>query len=375
MLNRKSLLVAPLFLLSSMFFSSASADDENSIDLGYQIDTIVSGLQQPWSMAFLSQNEILITERGGALRRVQNGSLIDAAIDGVPEVYFAGQGGLLDVIADKDFASNQRIYLSLAHGDRNGNATRLIGATLKDNTLVDIEVIFTASPLKKTPQHYAGRIAQMQDGSLLLTVGDGFNYREQAQKLDNHIGKIVRVMPDGTVPNDNPWVGNSSALPEIWSYGHRNMQALAIAPDGTVYEHEHGPKGGDEINLIKPGLNYGWPVITYGVDYNGASISPYTEYPGMQQPLVNWTPSIAPAGMVYYTGSQFPSWQGSLLAVSLAERSVRKIDVSNGKVNSDERIFPELKERMREIVTGPDGALYILTDGSNAKLLRISAAE
>lgn len=309
----------------------------------------------------------------GKLRRVQNGQLADDAIEGVPEVYFEGQGGLMDVIIDRDFTRNQRLYLTLSHGDSSGNATRLVSARLEGNQLTDLQVLFTASPLKKTPHHYSGRMVQLADSSLLLTVGDGFNYREQAQKLDNHLGKIVRIMPNGEVPKDNPWVGDPKALPEIWSMGHRNMQAIVAAPDGTIFNNEHGPQGGDEVNIIQPGLNYGWPVITRGIDYNFASITPFTEYPGMQQPLVDWTPSIAPAGMTYYSGSQFPQWQGDLFAVSLAQKSVRRIDLEQNKVVSDQRIFPELDQRMRDIRTGPDGALYVLTDGKEGKLLRISA--
>jgi glucose/arabinose dehydrogenase len=190
--------------------------------------------------------------------------------------------------------------------------------------------------------------------------------------LDSYLGKIIRIQPDGEAPADNPWIGVKGALPMIWSLGHRNQQAISVAPNGKVYAHEHGPEGGDEINVIEKGNNYGWPVITYGNDYDGASITPYTEYAGMQQPFVDWTPSIAPAGMTYYTGDQFPEWQGDLFAVSLKQKSVRRIDLENGKVISDTPIFPELDQRMRDIRTGPDGVLYVLTDGNNGKLLRIS---
>lgn len=339
----------------------------------YKIETVISGLDSPWSLAFLPNGELLITELSGTLRRVKGGKLIKQAVAGVPSVYFAGQGGLMDVVADQDFASNQRIYLSFAHGSARSNATRIVSAILRDNKLLDLKVLFTASPKKKTAHHYAGRIAQLRDGSLLMSIGDGSDYREQAQKLDSHLGKVIRILPDGTAPSDNPWSEDANALPEIWSYGHRNMQAIVVAPDGTVYANEHGPKGGDEVNIIKPGLNYGWPVITRGVDYNGASITPYTEYPGMQQPLVDWTPSIAPSGMTYYTGDQFPDWKGDLFAVSLAEKSVRRIDLEQMKVVSDQIVFPEIKQRLRDIRTGPDGALYILTDGKNGKLIRVSS--
>lgn len=339
----------------------------------YKIETLVSSLDSPWSLAFLPNGDYLITELSGQLRIVQNGKLQEQAISGVPSVYYAGQGGLLDVVVDRNFTTNQKIYLSFSYGAAKANATRLISGRLVNNSLVDLKPLFTASPLKKTPHHYGGRILQLTDGTLLLTVGDGFNYREQAQKLDSHLGKIIRINDNGKAPNDNPWKTDPDALPEIWSLGHRNEQALALAPNGTVFENEHGPRGGDEINIIKAGNNYGWPVITQGIDYNGASITPYTEYAGMQQPLVNWTPSIAPSAMTYYTGRQFPAWDGDLLVVSLAQKSVRRIDLDGDSVISDTQVFPELSQRMRDIRTGPDGAIYILTDGAGGKLLRISA--
>ena len=364
--------IACLALSALLLFGIAKTHAESP---SYQIDTLLSGIDSPWSLAFLPNGDMLITELGGKLRRVHDGQLNEHAIEGVPDVYFEGQGGLMDVIIDHDFARNQRLYLSFSYGDSRGNATRLVSAKLEGNRLLDLQVLFTASPLKRTPHHYSGRIVQLQDSSLLLTVGDGFNYREQAQRLDNHLGKIIRILPNGEVPEDNPWVNDPEAQPEIWSMGHRNMQAIVAAPDGTIFNNEHGPQGGDEVNIIQPGLNYGWPVITRGIDYNFASITPFTQYPGMQQPLVDWTPSIAPAGMTYYTGNQFPEWQGDLFAVSLAQKSVRHIDLDQNRVVSEQRIFPELDQRMRDIRTGPDGALYILTDGKEGKLLRISAKQ
>lgn len=338
----------------------------------YSIESVAKGLSMPWSLAFLPDDRILVTELGGQLRLLDNGALSEQPVEGVPQVYRAGQGGLMDVMVDRNFAANQRIYLSYAHGTRRANATRLVSARLVDGALLDQQVLFTASPLKSTPHHYGGRMAQMPDGSILLTVGDGFNYREQAQKLDNHFGKIVRIQADGTIPQDNPYIGEEGALPEIWSYGHRNMQAIVVTGDGAVYSHEHGPQGGDEINLIQRGKNYGWPVITHGIDYNGARITPFTEYAGMQQPLVDWTPSIAPAGMTYYNGTLFPQWRGDLLAATLKEKSVRRIRIGGGTLELDERILPQLDQRLRDIRTAPDGSLYILTDGEEGELLRVT---
>ncbi len=365
----------PLVFILSCLLCSASQADQNSTpgQQSYKTETLIESLNSPWSLAFLPNGDYLITELNGELLRVTHGaSPRKIKIAGVPDIYVAAQGGLFDVLLDRNFEDNQRIYLSYAHGKKSANATRLISAELMNDELSNIKVLFTASPWKSTPQHYGGRIVQLGDGTLLLTVGDGFDYREQAQKLDSHLGKIVRVDESGNAPSNNPWVSDKDALPEIWSIGHRNEQALLVTPSGVVYENEHGPRGGDEINIIQPGNNYGWPVITQGIDYNGASITPYTEYEGMLQPLVDWTPSIAPSAMVFYQGDMFTEWQGDLLVVSLAEKSVRRIDLDDGKVVKDERIFPQLDTRMRDIRIDRQGAIYILTDGADGKLLRLS---
>lgn len=351
--------IAPIMAIIITSSQSVHADDVN-------VSTIVEGLDSPWAIDFLPNNDMLITERKGKLRMVQNGQLIDLPIKGTPEVYFAGQGGLLDVMLDADFATNQKLYLSYATGDRKANSTQLMSATLEGMTLKNQRILFTASPMKSTAHHYAGRIAQMEDGSVLLAVGDGFDYREQAQTLDNHFGKIIRINQDGSAHKDNPFLNTDKAKADIWSYGHRNMQALTVV-NGVVYENEHGPKGGDEVNIIEPGLNYGWPVITYGIDYNGAQITPFTEYEGMQQPKVNWTPSIAPSSMAYH--------KGHLYVTSLAEKSVRKLSIDGNKITDNGIVFKQLKTRMRDIASAPDGHLYILTDGGNAKLLKLSDNE
>lgn len=344
-----------LFFLTAVTAQTSFAED-------ISISTVTEGLESPWAMEFLPNDDILITERAGSLRLIKDGTLLSSPITGVPEVYYGGQGGLLDVMLDVDFEKNRTIYLSYSKGDRKANTTELISATLEGMALKNIRVIFSASPMRSTSHHYSGRIAQMDDKSLLLTVGDGFNYREQAQTLDNHFGKIVRINRDGSPHKDNPFINTDNAKPEIWSYGHRNMQGLTIV-NNVVYENEHGPKGGDEVNIIKPGLNYGWPAITYGVDYNGAQITPYTEYQGMEQPKVDWTPSIAPSSMAYHNGY--------LYVTALAARSVRKLSIDGDKINDEGQVFEQLDMRMRDIATAPDGNLYILTDGSNAKLLKV----
>lgn len=338
-----------------------------------RIETVAGGLAHPWSLAFLPDGSMLVTERNGGLRVIRDGALVDAPVGNVPDAYVAGQGGLFEVLPDPDFATNGRLFLSYAYGDSDANATRVISARYDGKRLDDVEVVFTATPMKDTPHHYGGRMAFLPDGTLLITTGDGFDYREAAQRLDNHLGKVVRVAKDGTAPPDNPFRDDPDALPEIFTYGHRNPQGIVVVPgSGTIWLHEHGPRGGDELNRLQPGLNYGWPVITYGRDYSGARISPYTAYEGMQQPALYWTPSIAPAGMAYYGDSRCADWQGDLFVAALVERSVRRIDLEGGQVAGQERLFEGLDARIRDVVAGPDGALYLLTDSPSGRVLRVS---
>ncbi|MCH2189385.1 MAG: PQQ-dependent sugar dehydrogenase [Gammaproteobacteria bacterium] len=350
-----------LLLLSSSLFSLSQADQD-----GYKTETVAEGLPASWAMTFLPNSDILLTQRAGALRVVRDGELIDADIAEVPGIHYAGQGGLLDVMLDQNFSENNKIYLSYSHGKKSSNTARLVSAALvaTENSykLEDFKVLFEAKPSRKTSHHYAARIAQLDDGSLLFAVGDGYNYREDAQTLDNHFGKIIRINTDGTVPQDNPFIGTEGAAPEIYSLGHRNQQGLTVVK-GVIYEHEHGPKGGDEVNIIEPGKNYGWPIATFGIDYNGATITPYTEYEGMQSPLVNWTPSIAPSSLTEHNGFLYVS--------SLAERSIRKLDISGEAIKDQGKVFSKISERLRDIVSGPDGHLYVLTDGNEAKIIKI----
>lgn len=337
-----------------------------------RVETIADGLEFPWSIAFLPDDTMLLTERSGRLRVLRDGNLLPDAVAGVPEVLVGGQGGLLDVVPDPAFAENRTIYLSFSFGTTGRNAIRVVSARFDGASLSDLRVVFTASPFKKGMSHFGGRMAFLPDGTLLLTTGEGFDYRESAQRLDSHLGKTIRINPDGSVPPDNPFVDQDGALPEIFTYGHRNPQAILVSPaDGSIFQHEHGPRGGDELNRIVAGRNYGWPVITYGRDYSGARISPFEAYPGMEQPLLHWTPSIAPAGMTLYDGTLFPEWRGDLFVAALAERSIRRIDLDNGTVVGQEVLFDDLGERMRDIRTGPDGALYVLTDSANGRVLRI----
>jgi glucose/arabinose dehydrogenase len=341
----------------------------------YKIETVADGLSHPWAIAFLPDGDMLVTERSGQLRRISNGKLQSQPIANIPELYVGGQGGLLDILLDPTFDTSGRLFLSFSSGTRGANATRVISARLEGNSLQDVRTIFTASPTKDTPHHFGGRLALLPDQTLLITVGEGFNFREQAQFLDNHFGKLVRINKDGTVPSDNPFIDREDALPEIWTYGHRNPQGLLLSADGTVWLHEHGPRGGDELNIIEPGRNYGWPAITHGMDYSGAYVSPYTEAAGMEQPVIHWTPSIAPAGFCEYLGNVFPDWQGNLFVAALAEKSVRRLIMENGRVESQETMFTELNQRIREVRAGPDGFLYLLTDSDEGEVLRVLPKE
>jgi len=343
----------------------------------YRIETVTAGLDHPWSLAFLPDGRMLVTERVGRLRIIaKDGSLDPEPVAGVPEAFVAAQAGLMEVLLDPDFAGNQWVYLSYAYGTEQANNTRLARGRLVEGRLQDVEVLFSALPTKAGAAHYGGRMAFLPDQTLVLTLGDGFDWREQAQNPANHLGKIVRLHRDGSVPADNPLVGQAGAAAEIYSLGHRNVQGIYYdARLQRLYSHEHGPRGGDELNLIEPGHNYGWPLITYGVDYTGAQISPYTELPGLQQPLLHWTPSVAPSSLTQYRGALFPEWQGDLFASTLAERSVRRIRMLDGKLAGEEVLFEELDERIRDVRSGPDGALYLLTDNAEGRVLRVVPAE
>ena len=352
-----------LFLLSLWVAASCSAQSPT-------VETVASGLKHPWNLAFLPDGRWLVTERSGQLRVIKDGQLQAQPVSGLPPVYAASQGGLFDVLPAPDFAESQLIYLSFAHGSPKANGTRVVRARLEGDQLTEVTPIFTASPLKDTPVHYGGRMAWDASGKLLLTLGDGFDYREEAQKLDSHYGAIVRLNPDGSVPADNPFVGRPGAKPEIFSYGHRNVQGLVVTESGSVYSHEHGPRGGDELNHIVAGRNYGWPAITYGVDYSGAVISPYTEMEGMEQPLIHWTPSIAVSGMSVVTGTRYPDWQGNLLISSLVERSVRRIELDASGKATQSKLYQH-DARLRDVQVGPDGHIYLLSDSGDGSVLRL----
>lgn len=344
----------------------------------YRVDTVAEGLEHPWSIAFLADGSKLVTERVGRLRMIDpDGELLSEPVRGLPDdIHVGGQAGLKDVVPGPDFAKTRQLFISYACGTRQSNHLCLGRARLEEQSLIDFAEIFRTQPAKRGSAHYGGRIVFLPDDSLLLTMGDGFDYREQAQDPGNHFGTTLRLDRDGQAPRDNPFVNDPNAADEVYSYGHRNAQGIIHDPStGWVFSNEHGPKGGDEINIIEPGQNYGWPVVTHGVDYTGARITPFTEKEGMVSPLVDWTPSIAPSGLTLYDGELFPEWQGDLFNGALAARKVQRVMMEQGSVTGQESLFSELGRRIRDVRTGPEGALYLLTDHANGEVLRVVPAD
>jgi glucose/arabinose dehydrogenase len=298
-------------------------------------------------------------------------------LKGVPEVWASGQGGLLDLIVDKSYPQNRTVYFCFAERSGDGGRTAMARARLSDghDQLDDVKVIFRQEGPLSSGNHFGCRIAQANDGNLFVTLGEHFSGRDEAQNVGNHLGKLVRIAPDGSTPADNPFTGRANTKPEIWSYGHRNEQGLAINPwSGDLWEIEHGPRGGDEINIIGKGKNYGWPVIGYGIDYNGAKIHESAARDGMEQPVKYWVPSIAPSGMTFYTAKLFPEWTGSLFTGALAGKMLVRLSLDGNVVTGEERLLQNLNERIRDVRQGPDGALWLLTDSSAGRILRVSPA-
>jgi glucose/arabinose dehydrogenase len=318
---------------------------------------------------------MLVTERPGRLRIVSPEGQVSPPLKGVPEVWASGQGGLLDVTTDRSFADNRTIYFCFAERSDGGGRTAVARAKLDDGngSISDVKVIFRQQGPLSSGNHYGCRIVQAEDGNLFVTLGEHFAHRNQAQSLGDHLGKIIRIAPDGSVPPGNPFAGRADARPEIWSYGHRNAQGLAIHPaSGELWETEHGPRGGDEVNIIAKGRNYGWPVIGYGVDYSGAKIHDITVKDGMEQPVKYWVPSIAPSGMAFYSGKLFPKWSGNLFTGALRGTMLVRLTLNGNTVTSEERLLQNLNERIRDVRQGPDGALWLLTDSASGRILRVA---
>jgi glucose/arabinose dehydrogenase len=353
-----------------------SGDVIVSEQASFTVELVADGLENPWGMAFLPDGGVLVTERPGRLRLVRDGALDPEPIEGAPKVFARGQGGLLDVALDPDFAENSLIYLSYAGVDDDGrSSTRVARGRLAAGELEDVEVIFRSNSASAGGVHWGSRLAFDPAGDLYATVGERGN-EDTAQNLSRHGGSVVRIKPDGSVPDDNPFVGRSDALPEIFSYGHRNPQGLAVHPEtGRVWAQEHGPRGGDEVNLIEAGVNYGWPVISWGINYSGTPVgSGEREKEGMAQPVYFWDPSIAPSGMTFYDGEAFPEWRGDLFVGALKYQLIARLEMEGDAVVGEERLLEGELGRIRDVETGPDGLLYILTDAPDGGLYRLVPA-
>lgn len=359
---------------------SAVPDGPSMAAANLKVETVAEGLEQPWGLAFLPDGRMLVTEKAGRLRIVAKDGSLSQPVSGVPAVDDRRQGGLLDVTLDPNFAENRLIYFSYAEprGEET-NGTTVARAKLVEQgsapRLEGLQIIFRQMPAIKSRAHFGSRLVFAPDGTLFVTLGDRYSEKDKAQVLDNHIGKLVRINADGSVPKDNPFVGKEGAKPEIWSYGHRNVQGAAINPQtGRIWTVEHGAKGGDEINIPEAGKNYGWPVITYGVDYSGEKIGTGTRKEGMEQPVHYWDPSIAPSGMVFYTGDLFPEWKGDVFVGGLASQILAHVDVEGNKVTGWKPLLGDFGERIRDVVQGPDGALYLLTDNMEGRIVRVVPA-
>lgn len=335
--------------------------------------TVATGLEHPWAVAFLAEDRFLVTERQGRIRVVNAQGRLGTPLAGVPRVAAGGQGGLLDLVLDSGFARTRTLYFCFSEPGEGGNSTALARARLSpdESRLEDVRVIFSGKPKVASSMHFGCRIVEARDGTLFLTLGERNSRRQDAQTLDNHHGKVVRVKKDGGAAEGNPYVGRSGALPEIWSYGHRNSQGATLSPDGVFWMHEHGPQGGDEINLPQAGRNYGWPVITYGENYGGGKMGEGTQKSGMEQPLHQWTPSIAPSGMAFLTSDRYgAAMKGDLFVGSLKFRYLARLEMDGGKVAREHRLL-EGVGRVRDVRQGPDGLLYLVTDEGDGKLVRV----
>lgn len=364
-------------LAVSLFLFAATPvlaqDKHTSQQHDFKLVEVTSGLDHPWGMAFLPDGRILVTERDTpALRLVEGGVLHPNPIAGLPDtISTSGQGGLLDIALHPNFANNRLLYLSYAGKGKDGVGTEVVRAKLVGHQLTELETVFQVSPKTGGSAHYGSRLRFDRDGHLYITIGDRYSYMQEAQNPANHLGSIIRLSDDGDIPADNPFARSLDKRAEIYSYGHRNPQGLTLRPsDGSIWAHEHGPRGGDEVNKLKAGANYGWPAITYGIDYSGLSISDKTHAPGMEQPVVYWDPSIAPSGMAFYDGDKFPNWRDDLFVGALAGQHLRRLELQGDQVIEQEILLDDLA-RIRDVRSAPDGYLYVLTDESDGKLYRL----
>jgi glucose/arabinose dehydrogenase len=362
--------IVPLALVTGSSGSMA-AESYQSQAGAISVVTVADGLEHPWGLAFLPDGRMLVTERPGRLRLVGVDGQVSEPLAGVPEVYENGQGGLLDVALDPDFAANRLVYLSFSEPGGEGGGTAVARGKLGTGGLEAVAVIWRQQPKLDSGHHFGSRLVFLKDGTLIVTLGDR-NRREFIPDMKAQIGKLVRINRDGTIPKDNPFVGNDAYSPDLYSLGHRNAQGATLNPDtGDLWTAEHGARGGDEINVPKPGKNYGWPIISYGREYSGGKIGEGTAKPGLEQPVYYWDPSIAPSGMTFYTGDKFPAWRGNLFVGALKFQLLVRLQVDGTRIVKEERLLEGMGERIRDVVQGPDGYLYLLTDEDDGRILRI----
>jgi glucose/arabinose dehydrogenase len=344
--------------------------------VAFAVQTVADGLEHPWGLDFLPDGRLLVTEKPGRLRIVSATGEVSAPVTGLPKVDARGQGGLLDVALSPTFATDSLIYWSYAQPREGGNGTAVARGKLAGNAVSDVQVIWTMTPTLDSALHFGSRLVFAPDGKLFITTGERsiLPGRAQAQKLDSAFGKVVRINADGTVPADNPFRNRQGALPEIWSIGHRNIQSAAINPaTGALWTVEHGPRGGDEINVPQAGKDYGWPTINYGLEYSGQKVGGgLTQAPGMEQPVYYWDPVIAPSGMAFYNADLFPAWKGSLFVGAMKPGHLARLTLDGFRVAGEERLLEDLGARIRDVNVGPDGALYLLTDADNGAILKLT---
>ena len=368
---RIAVFVAAVAFIPVAQAQAARSPTPSPVDAPVTAQPVATGLVNPWGLVFLPDGRMLVTERPGRLRIVDKDGKLSAPLSGVPAVYARGQGGLLDVALSPQFASDQLVYLSFSEPGEGGAGTAVARGRLAGNGLEQVQVIWRQTPKVESPNHWGSRLEFGKDGTLFVTTGDRFRFRERVQDLGSTIGKVVRINADGSIPSDNPFVKREGARPEIWSYGHRNLQGAALDPaSGQLWTLEHGARGGDELNRPQPGRNYGWPVITYGVDYSGVRIGEGTARAGMEQPVYYWDPVIAPSGAVFYTADAYPAWKGSLFVGSLSPGGLVRLTLEGDQVRREERYLADIG-RVRDVVQGPDGLLYLLIDASNGSIQRL----
>ncbi|ELR73426.1 PQQ-dependent oxidoreductase, gdhB family [Fulvivirga imtechensis AK7] len=369
--NAHSICITVIITLVLSFGSACSQDQNTEADNGeIQVEDLTDGLNHPWGMAFLPDGRLLVTERSGNLRILSSGNALSEPLNGTPKVFAKGQGGLLDVALDPDFKNNQLVYLAFSEPGQSNMASTAVGrGKLDGNSIKEFTVLFRQEPKVDGQNHFGGRIVFSQDGKLFLTMGERFKF-DPAQDLSNHMGAIVRINPDGSTPSDNPFINQQNAKPEIWSYGHRNIESAAFDDQGRLWIAEMGPKGGDELNQPEAGKNHGWPVVSWGEHYDGKDIPDPPTRPEFTDALIHWTPVISPSGMVFYTGEMFPEWQGSLLIGGLTAQAIVRVRIDGQNAEEVERI--ELGARIRDVEQAPDGSVYVLTDKGNGNIWRLS---